>query len=266
MCVSNNGVENSLKLRCRLVGGRDGRRADNADRGDVTRPTQSKARCALRIATLALAPALLAGCGLSSITSGIGGGILGGGAKTEAAAPSGVSKEQLLSAAKSDGGEVLMTAAVAGAGCPQMLIDSREKHLTTYEAGRTGDGLAIVHQGEITKVARECELQPGVVTVKYGFSGRVLLGPKGQPGVIQLPFQMFVTDANRERVQGESMKVDVAIPPDSPIGYFSTVRVVTFKIPEGARPADYKIFVAFDKSVPASLETAPQKGGKPRKG
>ena len=215
---------------------------------------------------------LLTGCGLSSMTSGIGNGILGG-SSAAAVTPKGVNEEQLLHAAKSDG-EVPAEALGSTPGCPQMLIWAREKHLTVYEGGRTGDGLAIVHQGEITKVARECEFAAGQITIKYGFSGRVLMGPKGQPGVVQLPISAFVTDGNRERVQAETIKVDVTMPPDTPIGYFSTVRKLTFKLQEGARPADYKLFVGFDKTAPEASQAAPaapaaapapSKGGK-RKG
>ena len=216
-----------------------------------------------------IAGATLAGCGLSSMTSGIGSGILGGG-QSAGTAPKGVNEEQLLHAAKSDG-EVVTGALGAAPGCPQMLIWAREKHLTVYEGGRTGDGLAIIHQGEITKVARECEFGPGQVTIKYGFSGRVLMGPKGTPGVIQLPVSAFITDGNREKVQSEQLKVDVTMPPDSPIGYFSTVRTLSLKIQEGTRPADYKLFVGFDKAAaeaPPALAPAPAAkpaGGK-RKG
>ena len=150
-----------------------------------------------------------------------------------------------------------------------MLIWAREKHLTVYEGGRTGDGLAIVHQGEITKVARECEFAPGQITIKYGFSGRVLVGPKGQPGIVQLPVTAFITDGNRERIQGETIKVDVTVPPDTPISYFSTVRTIQFKLQEGARPADYKLFVGFDKAAPeatgpACTRGSPAKRGKPK--
>ena len=212
-----------------------------------------------RAAGLALAGcvgSMLGGCGLSSMTSGLGNGILGG-SQAPVSASKGINEEQLLHAAKSDG-EVITGALGSAPGCPQMLIWAREKHLTVYDGGRTGDGLAIVHQGEITKVARECEFAPGQVTIKFGFSGRVLMGPKGQPGVVQLPVSAFVTDGNRERVQSETIKVDVTMPPDTPIGYFSTVRTLSFKIQEGARPADYKLFVGFDKAAPeAAGQAAP---------
>ena len=79
----------------------------------------------------------------------------------------------------------------------------------------------------------------------------------------------FITDGNRERIQGETIKVDVTVPPDTPISYFSSVRTIQFKLQEGARPADYKLFVGFDKTAPeAAGQPAPatpgNKRGKPK--
>ena len=65
-------------------------------------------------------------------------------------------------------------------GCPKVVMWPRDNNLTIYETGRAGDGLAIIHRGEITKTARECQIEPGRVTVRYGFSGRVLLGAARQ--------------------------------------------------------------------------------------
>ena len=100
--------------------------------------------------------------------------------------------------------------------------------MTIYEQGKVGDGLAVMHRGEITKTARECQIEPGRITVKYGFSGRVLLGPKGRPGRVTLPLNVFVTDAKREKVVTDKVTVDVDVALDKPIGYFSFVRTVTF--------------------------------------
>ena len=40
--------------------------------------------------------------------------------------------------------------------------------------------------------------------MKYGFAGRVLLGPKGRPGPITLPLKVHVTDKSRNRVATHS--------------------------------------------------------------
>ncbi|MBI1649423.1 hypothetical protein C6Y62_05905 [Hyphomicrobium sulfonivorans] len=197
---------------------------------------------------LALGAVSLAGCGISSITSGLGGGMFGGGSSSQTTGATGVSEEQLLSAAKSDGGSGSAVGEVAH-GCPRLSISPHGGHLTIYENGRAGDGLAIMHRGEITKTARECHIEPGRVTVRYGFSGRVLLGPRGHAGNVRLPINVVVTDAKRARISGDSVSVDASVAVDNPIGYFSTVRSVTFDIPEGTRPGEYEVFVGFDQNA-----------------
>ena len=185
--------------------------------------------------------AFLAGCGMPSL-----GGLLGPKPATPLAAGQ-LSQESLLTAAKSDEGD----AATASSGllsCPQFAVWPSTQTVTVYEPGHDGDGLAIVHRGEIPQTARECQIQGGRVSIKYGFSGRILLGPKGSAGHVSLPVNVVLTNAGKQRVQGDSLRVEVDVAPDQPIGYFSSVRTLTFDVPEGARSADYKLYVAFDKA------------------
>jgi hypothetical protein len=112
--------------------------------------------------------------------------------------------------------------------------------------------MAVTQRGEITKTARECHVEPGRVVVKYGFSGRVLLGPKGQPGNVVLPVTVTVNDAKRAKITTDSVNVDVNVGADKPIAYFSTVRTLTFPIPEGSRPGEFQLVVGFSSSPAGS--------------
>lgn len=201
------------------------------------------------LASAAVVACALGGCGMSSLTSGLGGGMFGGSSSKSDVAS--VSEDQLLHAAKSNDPASTGSTSVGevSAGCPRFLIAPRDNNITLYEAGRTGDGLAIMHRGEITKTARECQIEPGRVTVKYGFSGRVLLGPKGKPGPISLPLNVAVNDSKRARVAGDHLNLDVVVEPDKPIAYFSAVRTVTFDVPEGSRPGEFEIMVGFDNKA-----------------
>jgi hypothetical protein len=193
----------------------------------------------------------LGGCGMSSLTSGLGGGWFGGQDKTKTEVGATVSQDELLAAAKTDATTTGSLGEVAH-GCPRFQVWSREGYVTIYEPGRAGDGLAVMHRGEITKTARECSIEPGKITVKYGFSGRVLLGPKGKSGRVTLPLNVFVTDAKREKIATDKVKIDVDVVLDKPIGYFSVVRTVSFPIPEGSRPAEYEVYVGFDRGAPGA--------------
>jgi hypothetical protein len=214
----------------------------------MTQSAMIARRAGVRLCLCGLLTVFAAGCGLSSLTSGLGTSIFGGSSSQPASAP-GVNEEQLLSAAKTSDASVSSPVGEIAHGCPRLSISPRGNHLTIYEDGRAGDGLAIMHRGEITKTARECQIEPGRVTVKYGFSGRVLLGPRGKPGSVTLPVNVVVTDSKREKIAGDSMSVGVAVAVDNPIGYFSAVRSVTFDIPEGTRPGEFEVFVGFDQNA-----------------
>ncbi|MBO0763957.1 MAG: hypothetical protein J2P50_05135 [Hyphomicrobiaceae bacterium] len=192
--------------------------------------------------------AALSGCGMSSLTSGIGSGWFGSGKAADAGS---VDQDQLLAAAKTETGSLSGFGDVAY-GCPRFQVWARDGYVTMYEPGHVGDGLAVMHRGEITKTARECQIEPGRVTVKYGFSGRVLLGQKGRTGRVTLPVSVFVTDAKRQKIATDKARITVDVALDNPISYFSVVRSVTFQIPEGSRPGEYEVYVGFDRSVPGA--------------
>ncbi len=217
----------------------------------MTHASKTAAKSALQLCAVGFASSLLAGCGLTSVTSGLGGGVFGGGGSSKTEVGS-VNEDALLTAAKSDPAGSSSTEVQLSAGCPKFTVWSRDNNLTIYEAGKAGDPLSVMHRGEITRTARECDIQPGRVTVKYGFSGRVLLGPKGMPGNLTFPLNVFVTDGKRAQVAADTMKVDVSVAPDKPIGYFSLVRTISFTVPEGSRPGEFEVHVGFNRNVPGA--------------
>ncbi len=217
--------------------------------GDVVKTKLPKCvGFSLRLLVISALFAPVAGCGLGSLTSGIGGGMFGGGSASKGDGK--LTQEQMLTAAKADG--PMTVGGDVSSGCPKFQVWPRDHHVTIYEPGRAGDGLAVVHRGEITQTARECSLDGNRVTVKYGFSGRVLLGPKGKTGTVSLPVNVFVADSKRERIVNDRLSVEVSVSTDKPIGYFSAVRTVSFPIAEGARSGEYDVFVGFDQKAPGA--------------
>jgi len=191
-------------------------------------------------AALALGvPVFLSACAVSSISSPFKSG-----SADETA--SSVNADRLLENAKADNGQDAASSGAA-AHCPQIVAWPYDRLLTVYEPGHNGDSLSIVHRGEITKLARECQIYSDRVVVKYGFAGRVLLGPKGQPGVVNLPVNVHVAGTDKKVLAKDAMKLTATIPVGNPVGYFSMVKEISFPVVVGSRPEDYKIFIAFDK-------------------
>jgi hypothetical protein len=132
--------------------------------------------------------------------------------------------------------------------CPQVVAWPHDRLLTIYADGRVGDTQAIMHRGEITKLSRQCQIYGDRVVVKYGFAGRVLLGPKGAPGQVTLPVSIKVADADRKVLAKDKASVTTIVPTENPVGYFSMVKEISFAVTMGTRPEDYKVFVAFERT------------------
>lgn len=131
--------------------------------------------------------------------------------------------------------------------CPLVVAWPNERLLTVYQSGHDGDAKSVIHRGELTKLSRECQFYSGRVIVKYGFAGRVLLGPKGKPGTVTLPISIRAAGPDRRTLVTDKMSISVTVPPGATSGYFSMVREIAFPIQIGTRLEDYKIFVAIKK-------------------
>ncbi len=195
------------------------------------------------LAGLLVAPLFLSGCAVSKISNPFSAG-------SPDASASAVTADRLLETAKADSGTDLPGG--MSAHCPQVVAWPRDRLLTIYQPGHVGDNLAVVHRGEITKMARECQVFPDRVVVRYGFAGRVLLGPKGAPGTVTMPVSIRVAGADQKTLATDKMTVSATVPQDDPAGYFSMVREIAFPIQVGTRPEDYKVFVAFERTQPGA--------------
>lgn len=210
------------------------------------------ARGAMTAAVIFCAMSTLSGCGISTLAktfNGGGGGIFGGGKPTETTQK--VSESNLLTAAQnSPNPQVDITG--AGGECPTVSVAPGDGNITFMAKGGN-DGLSVIHRGEISKTARECSPSiNGGLSVKFGFAGRVLLGPQGKPGTITLPVKVTVLDGARATLKSELVKVPVSITPDQTTGYFSVVREVVVPLPAGASAKSYRVIVGFDRKVPGA--------------
>lgn len=120
--------------------------------------------------------------------------------------------------------------------------------MTVYQPGHSGEAMAIRHRGELTKLSRECRVYGNQMTVRYGFAGRVLLGPKGSAGTVSLPVSVRVASSDQRIIKSDSLRVSTNIPAGNPVGYFSMVREVSFPVATGTRPEDYKIYVGLKQT------------------
>src|SRR5512145_2073937 len=76
--------------------------------------------------------------------------------------------------------------------CPG--VDIRSGASTLNIAAKTGQATAgdLRYQLSFGQTARECTVQGGAMSIKVGVQGRVILGPMGGPGIVDVPLRYAV--------------------------------------------------------------------------
>jgi len=131
--------------------------------------------------------------------------------------------------------------------CPP--VDVRAGASTLTVPPGSSDALALRYQGSIGELARECNVSGGVMRMKIGIEGRVLVGPAGGPGQLDVPLRYAVVKEGPEpkTVVSKFSRIQVAIPEGRPNVLFTHVDSdIAFPMPPGLDIEAYVVYVGFD--------------------
>jgi len=143
--------------------------------------------------------------------------------------------------------------------CPGVSVRQGASTLAITEPGAEAGPMTTRYQVSIGQTARECAALGGVMTMKVGIEGRVLLGPAGGPGQIDIPLRMAVVQEGTtpKTVLSKFYKFAVAIPPgQTNVPFVHIEQDLTFPTPRGIDLDSYIVYVGFD---PQSLNTKPER-------
>jgi hypothetical protein len=134
--------------------------------------------------------------------------------------------------------------------CPA--VEIRTGAGTSTVSGKAADGSAteVRYQLSFTDLARQCTVSGGNMMMKVGVQGRIIVGPAGGPGQIDIPLRYAVV---REGVEPKTIVTKFKrFPADVPSGQsnvaFSDVEeTLSFPMPSRAELAAYMIQVGFDE-------------------
>jgi hypothetical protein len=146
--------------------------------------------------------------------------------------------------------------------CPSVAVRQGAATLSITEPGAEAGPMTTRYQVSIGQMARECAALGGMMTMKVGVEGRVLLGPAGGPGQIDVPIRMAVVQEgpNPKTVLSKFYKLAVAIPPgQTSVPFMHVEQDMSFPMPRGGDLDSYIVYVGFD---PLSLSTRPERPAK----
>jgi hypothetical protein len=106
------------------------------------------------------------------------------------------------------------------------------------------------YQLSFGQTARECRVQDGTMFIKVGVQGRVILGPFGAPGPVDVPLRYAVVREGPEpRVIVTKFKRTGAtiLPGQTHIQFVDIEESLSFPLPPAAELEAYVVYVGFDE-------------------
>jgi hypothetical protein len=155
--------------------------------------------------------------------------------------------------------------------CPT--IEIRTGAATLMIGSKPGEGepsaLDLRYQGTIVRTARECRVSAGVMTMKVGIEGRIITGPAGGPGTVDIPLRIAVVQEgiNPKAIVSKFARIQVGIADGMDRAPFTHIDPeVSFPMPARAADIDaYVVYVGFDPvSAQEKKKPAPKSKSKPK--
>jgi hypothetical protein len=156
--------------------------------------------------------------------------------------------------------------------CPLINIRQGASTLTIgpSSSANTGTGtsddngaMAVKYQGTFSRAARECTLVGGELVMKIGVEGRIIVGPAGGPGQVDVPLRIAVVEETTKGIRPIVTKfiripVTVASPNDNPT-FTHVEEGVSFPMPKDLD--SYVVYIGFD---PLALQPPAPPAAKPK--
>ncbi len=127
--------------------------------------------------------------------------------------------------------------------CPPIKVKMGGGALFSYANNKIGDARSLIYQARIDNQSRNCVVSNGLITVKMGAVGRVLLGPAGSKSQVTLPLRFVV---ERDDIAVFSQKYDIPVtitPPNQSEEFIKVVENVAIPYIGGE---NIVIWVGFD--------------------
>jgi hypothetical protein len=148
--------------------------------------------------------------------------------------------------------------------CPGVGI--RTGASTLNIASKTGQATAgdLRYQVSFGQTARECSVLGTDMSIKVGVEGRIILGPMGGPGTVEVPLRYAVVREGREpkTVATKFKRLPVTIGPDQThVQFIDVEEGLMFPLPPNMELQAYIVYVGFDE-IGDKNEKKPAKGAK----
>lgn len=153
--------------------------------------------------------------------------------------------------------------------CPY--IDIRQGASTlTISAPGGNTAMYLRYQGTFVRAARECAVLDGQMVMRVGIEGRIVLGPAGGPGQINVPLRIAVVNdkpSGAKTIVTKLIRIPVMVASASDNPTFTHIEEgLSFPLPPPAELDTYIVYIGFDPIAAEAQDkqTEPPKRHRPK--
>ncbi|QLH70032.1 hypothetical protein [Rhodopseudomonas palustris] len=141
--------------------------------------------------------------------------------------------------------------------CPSVTVRSGASTYAVGLPGKEASGSDLRYQAVISRTARECNLNTGVITAKIGVQGRIIAGPAGAPTSVDVPLRVAVVQegVSPKTVFTKAYRTSVSMQPDGSVPFSLVAEDVAYPAPSVSDNDAYVFYVGFD---PQALKPEPK--------
>jgi hypothetical protein len=136
--------------------------------------------------------------------------------------------------------------------CPTVAIRVGASTFSASTAGTEPTAMTLRYQATLVQNARECRVAGKTLTIRVGVEGRIILGPAGGPGQIEIPLRYAVVEEGPEpKTYITKLRwVTVVIPPEQTSVPFSHVEdELSFPMPRRQDIDAFVVYIGFDSAA-----------------
>lgn len=140
--------------------------------------------------------------------------------------------------------------AIDAADCPSVEIRTGAGTLSVTGKPPDAGATEVRYQLSFTQLARQCTVSGADLVMKVGVQGRIIVGPAGGPGPVDIPLRYAVVreGAEPKTIATKFKRVPANVPPDQSNVVFSDVEEnLSFPMPSRAALDAYIVYVGFDE-------------------
>jgi hypothetical protein len=141
--------------------------------------------------------------------------------------------------------------------CPPVTVRAGASTYAIAPPGKQPVGNDLRFQATITKMARECSINGGVITARIGIQGRVIAGPAGAPPSVQVPIRVAVVQGgvSEKTIATKAYQTTVNMTESGSEPFTLVAEDLAYPAPPGAIGDSYIFYIGFD---PQALKPEPK--------